>query len=161
MRYTFEISYHHNNPTSSMRFKVDANSEKEALTKAYVRGFEHQFGETYGITEEQLLPLMQGEGYHIVRGDDCGETCHLHVWNQIDEHNGKKTWNRGFGIGGPEKDSTSKHENAWLNMVVKGKPKTKKELVQAIEGMVYDLSQLGQRDLVEIYNKLTAVSKEV
>lgn len=157
MRYTFELSYHHNNPTPSVRLSVVASNEEEAYRKAFIRGIEHQNGTNFGITEEDLRPLFaSNDEEHIIKRKKWGEKIFLHVWRTYEQVSQPQAdyWNIGFGLGGEAPRSTDKYENAWLELVTTHPPKTKKELVQAIEGLVYDIGKLNKQKLECTYQYL-------
>jgi len=176
MRYTFELSYHHNNPMPSSNFTVVAKNNAEAVAKAFYLAMEHLWGDNYSTRKSfaQSFPvkyqeivkfLKSKETTHIFKLDDqeMGETWYVHVWNEYDDHvysDGKPGgWNRGFGAGGPEENSTDKHENVWVRQISRGTPKTKDHLIAGIQGMVYNLNKLSHKDLIAVYNLLTAKSR--
>jgi hypothetical protein len=168
MRYTFELSYHHNNPMLSRYFSIMAKNDKEATAKAFLKAMEYMwkgnhpegssFEELFPIKLNDLLPLVSRSNEKIFKVTDDyidpGEAWYIHVWNMYED----KHWNRGFGVGGAEPNTTDKYENIWISMANKGTPTTKEELVDAIEGLTYDLNKLSRDDLLFIYRRLASYS---
>jgi len=169
MRYTFELSYHHNDERTPVNFPIIAKNDTEAVAKAFLKAMEYtwegnhpegtEFEDLFPIKLSDLMPLMHKSHEKIFKVNEeyinPGEDWYIHVWNLYED----RRWNRGFGVGTAEPNSTSKYENVWITMLHRGRPTTKAELIDAIEALAYDLNKLSQPDLLSIYNKLVAVSK--